>query len=182
MENKAKNYIQKGFTSFLDTIYYKYEKVKDHGKNLILKRYTDGNYNALDKIIGVCINNATARLGTSLYKYTDEISWIDIYDISETYSAIIAGENVDIYDKASALMTSIILSNIIENEDDRIVLAIDSSLILLKEILKPNGNRYSQMNKYRFISNYDDIIKCIKYNCKVKDEEYSKKKSLLSIW
>ena len=174
-DNKAKNYIQKRLTNFLDTIYCKYENVKDNSKNLILKRYTDGNNNALFTLIGVCINNATTRLGSSLYKYTDEISWIDIYDITETYSALVYGEKIDIYEKASALMTSIILSNIIEDKNDRIVLAIDSSLILLKEILKPNGNRYSQMDKYRFIPNYDDIIKCIKYNCKVKDEEYSKK-------
>lgn len=137
-----------------------------HKEALRIDRLTNADSQRLEHVLGAIIYNSTVCLGTSLYKYSNELSWKKICDIASSYRGILApaGKKVNTSYKAAVLMALIIQSNIIDDENDRIRLALDSALdYMCNYAIEYNGTILAVQKK--IIYNYDipDIENILKY-------------------
>lgn len=150
----------------------KIENVIDESSNykeaLRIDRLTNADSQRLEHALGTIIYNSTVCLGTSLYKYSNELSWKKILDITSSYRSILApaGKKVNTSYKAAVLMALIIQSDIIDDENDRIRLAIDSALdYMCNYAVEYNGTIPTVQKKIMYnydIPNIENILKYIK--------------------
>lgn len=114
----------------IDKTYEVIDKTYDYNEVLHKASFIDADSKRLEYSVGTIIYNSTVCCGTSLYKYSDKLSWDKVNKIARDYGKMISckGKNLNTSYKASVLMALIIQSNIIEDKDDKIRLALDSAL------------------------------------------------------
>ncbi len=138
----------------------------DYKEALCIDRLTDANSPRLEHTLGAIIYNSTVCWGASLYKYSDKLSWKKISDIASNYRDIITPirEKLNTSSKASVLMASILQSNIIDDEDEKIRLALDSALYYMcNHAVEYNGTIPIVQKRIRYDYNIPDIEKILKY-------------------
>ena len=149
-----------------------------HKEALRIDRLTNADSQRLEHALGALIYNSTVCLGTSLYKYSNELSWKKILDITSSYRGILAParKKVNTSYKAAVLMALIIQSNIIDDENDRIRLALDSALdYMCNYAVEYNGTIPTVQKKiiYNYdIPNIENILKYIKVCKKNKSNSF----------
>ncbi len=142
------------------------DEIFQHNESLRIDRLTNADSQNLEHTLGAIIYNSTVCWGASLYKYSDKLSWKKISDIASNYRDIITPirEKLNTSSKASVLMASILQSNIIDDEDEKIRLALDSALYYMcNHAVEYNGTIPIVQKRIRYDYNIPDIEKILKY-------------------
>lgn len=160
-------------TKIENTIENVIDENSHYNEALRIDSLTNANSQNLVHILGAIIYNSTACLGTcpykynaGLYEYSDKLSWKKICDIASSYRDILApaGKKLNTSYKAAVLMALIIQSNIIDNDDDKIRLALDSALFYMcNYAVEYNGKIPVVQRRIAYNYNIPDIEKILKY-------------------
>jgi len=183
MKNKLFNEIRDKFSS--DNFSKQKAKIEnfidensDYNDALRINRLTNSDSQSLEHVLGAIIYNSTVSLGSGLYDISDKLSWKKIHDIASSYRNIInpLGKKLNTSYKAAVLMALIIQNNIIDDEDNRIRLALDSALYYMCEYnVEYKGTIPMVQKKIRYdynIPNHEKILKYIKVYKKNKSDVF----------
>ncbi len=142
-----------------------------YNQALHMDSLTDANSQRLEYELGDIIHDSityyTIFLGSSIYDKSDKkLSWKKICDIASSYRKIISKQEkkLDTSYKASVLMASIIQNNIVEDEDKKIRLALDSALYYMCSYsVEYNSLIPKVQKKILYDYNIPDIENILKY-------------------
>ncbi len=134
---------------------------------LRMDRLTNADSPRLEYILGCIIRDST--ICSSLYDRINDIkklSWEKICNVASSYRKVISiqEKKLDTSYKSSVLMASIIQNNVIEDEDKRIRLALDSALFYMCNYsVEYNSLIPTVQKKILYDHNIPDIENILKY-------------------